>query len=176
MNKANCKNNELAGEVIVMDAPYLKEAIAGQYKGKGRGQYPTIDSFEYDETIKFTLSTKGFLVYSQSSSNPIDRTPMHSECGYLRVMNDLSVELLISQPTGISEVATGTALVKSDGAIEIRVDSLPSTTPTAKLVTRVARRYCFDAWGMRYELDMAMENVEMTLHLVASLTRGGSES
>ena len=166
----------LLGAVIIMDAFNIKEAIAGNYSGSGRGLYPTIQPFEYDEIVKFTLSPKGFLHYVQATFSVIDRSPMHSECGYMRIFPDLKVEFLVSQPTGISEIAQGVAVVKESGSIELELDSTISYTSSAKRVTRSIRRFCFDTWGMRYEMDMATEDVDLTLHLSAVLSRGGKET
>ncbi len=156
-----------------MDAQHLKEAIAGRYTGSGRGIYPTIQPFEYSEYVSLTLSPKGFLIYSQQTSNLLDQTPMHIECGYLRISSDLDVEFLISQPTGVSEIATGVATIQKNGGIELNLASTISLARSAKRVTEVLRRYYFDVSGMRYELHMATENVDLTLHLTAALMRGG---
>lgn len=56
--------------------PALKSVseLIGTWRGTGRGEYPTIDAFEYTEQVTFAEAGKPFLVYVQKTWSP-ERAP-----------------------------------------------------------------------------------------------------
>ena len=96
--------------------PALKpvSGLIGTWRGAGRGEYPTIDPFEYTEEVTFAEAWKPFLVYVQKTWSP-EGTPMHTETGYLRVSDGSAMEFVLSQPTGQTELAEGTLIPSADG-------------------------------------------------------------
>lgn len=95
--------------------------LVGTWTGRGSGDYPTIDDFAYLEDVTFSHVGKPFLSYTQRTRSD-DGAPMHSETGYLRVPEAGRIELVIAQPSGITEVDEGT--VRSDGgALRIELES-----------------------------------------------------
>ena len=81
--------------------------LLGIWRGAGRGDYPTIDPFEYTEEVTIGHVGKPFLAYNQRTKSA-DGTPMHAECGYWRPAGQRGLELLIVHPSGIAEILVGT--------------------------------------------------------------------
>ncbi|MGM7668586.1 FABP family protein [Microbacterium sp. A93] len=144
-------------------------ALLGVWSGPGRGEYPTLDSFEYTEEVTFTDIGKPFLVYSQRTWAP-DGRPLHVETGYFRVPGDGTVEFVLAQPTGQTELAEGTLSLEASGfSVELR--SRVVNAPTAKTVDATARTLRLEGDRLTTTFAMAAVGVPMTDHLASVLTR-----
>lgn len=161
-----------------MPAPALHDAIAplagllGTWRGRGHGDYPTIDPFDYLEEVSFGHVGKPFLAYGQRTRHAETDLPLHAEAGYLRPGGgDGAIELVIAQPTGITEVHTG-MLVDDGGSVvlDLRCDA-PGRTPSALPVHAVRRRIVVEGDVLGYDLWMAHGDTPETHHLTATLHR-----
>lgn len=153
--------------------------LLGTWRGEGRGEYPSIDSFRYDEEVEFWHIGKPFIGYHQRTSQPGTGAPMHTESGFWRVATPVdhlgalgpgdavAIEATITQPTGLSEVLVGTLV---NGRLDVRAIEVVRT-PTAKEVTEVERIIEVDGDVMRYEVRMAAVGLPLQGHLEAELRR-----
>ncbi|MGV0992197.1 MAG: peroxynitrite isomerase [Mycobacterium sp.] len=144
--------------------------LLGTWAGNGSGDYPTIDDFGYLEDVTFGHVGKPFLSYTQRTRSP-DGAPMHAETGYLRVPAAGHAELVVAQPSGVTEIDEGT--VTADGGV-LTID-LTSTsvglTSTAKEVLSVARSIRVDGDELTYTLLMGAMGLPLQHHLTATLHR-----
>jgi nitrobindin-like protein len=141
--------------------------LLGTWKGEGEGEYPTIEPFRYREEIHFWHNGKPFLAYQQRTQAVDDGRPLHAEFGFLRATQAGSLEFVITQAIGLTEIDAGTL---SGTRLELHSTSV-ERTPTAKAVTGVRRSIWLEGDQLRYELAMQMATVPMTHHLSARFTR-----
>lgn len=144
----------------------LLEMLEGTWEGSGRGEYPTIEDFSYQEVVTFTrLPGKAVLAYVQRTRSP-DGRPLHAESGYYRFSEE-GVELVIAQPTGIAEAHHGRI---AGSCIDFEPTGIV-LTPTAVEVKEVRRHVQVDGDELSYRLDMAAVGRPLTFHLEARLHR-----
>jgi hypothetical protein len=161
-----------------MAAPELHPSLSpiafllGEWEGSGRGEYPTIEPFSYTEHLTFGHVGKPFLAYLQRTWAP-DGSPMHTETGYLRVVGPApegssghAVEMLIAQPTGVTEVLTGTV---DDNAVVLESTAV-TLAPTAKRVDATTRTLRLDDGVLVVDMGMAAVGLPMTHHLRSDLS------
>ena len=143
--------------------------LLGTWRGSGRGVYPTIDDFTYEEEATFTHTGRPFLIYTQRTWNPETKSPMHSETGFLRALEGGRVELVLAHAFGVAELAHGTVTGTS---VELASTSLTSTE-TAKTVDGVSRRIDVTDDELSYTVGMAFGGHPLQGHLEATLRRAG---
>ena len=145
--------------------------LLGRWEGAGVLGYPTIQSANYGEEISFSHNGKPFLIYSSrtwllEADGTIGR-PSHMEVGFWRPQPDNGLEVLITHPTGITEVYIGTI---TGTRIEMATDAVVRTA-TAKEVTAGKRLYGLVGEDLAYAYDMAAVGQQLQAHLSAQLKR-----
>jgi len=156
---------ELHPDVVAL-APLL-----GSWSGEGSGQYPTIEPFDYRETVDFRHVGKPFLAYQQRTVRLDTGMPAHSEMGYLRGIGEGRVELVLAHPTGLAELAAGSVEPTADGLRLALLTTEVARTSTAKDVRTVERVLLITGDTLTYDLAMAAVGEPLTHHLHATLHR-----
>jgi hypothetical protein len=145
--------------------------LLGEWTGRGSGEYPTIEPFDYLEEVVVGHVGKPFLTYRQKTSAVADGRPLHAETGYLRVPQPGRIELVLAHPTGVTEIEVG-AFRAADGVIEVDVSaSTIGLTPSAKQVSALARRFRIDGDQLSYSVQMGAVGQPLQHHLAAVLHR-----
>ena len=155
--------------------------LLGTWSGRGHGEYPTIDPFDYVETITFSHVGKPFLAYAQRTRALLPDgslgAPLHAETGYWRFPVTGRVEAVLSHPTGVNEVQEGSITLRSDGATIIEMMSTSVTlTASAKSVTALGRSFEVSGDSISYRLAMAAVGLPLQHHLAATLLRQTPDS
>ena len=145
--------------------------MVGTWRGKGRGDYPTIDSFEFAQEVVFNHDGRPFLTY-YSRSWILDKEgeilrPGGSETGFWRIKPENVLEVVLAHNTGIVESWVG----RFDGPkIQLVLDR-GFSSPSAKIVTDGARLYGLVAGELFFAYDMATTTQELKAHIWSSLER-----
>jgi hypothetical protein len=182
-------------EVTRVELPEEHPAIAplsfllGRWKGTGKGDYPTIKSFDFAQEVTFSHVGKPYVIYTsrtwrlKTDDNgelvhdehgvPIRLEPLATEAGFWRPQPNGTVEVLLSHPTGITEIYMG--IFRSLTSVEMITDQV-LRTPTAKAYERGKRLYGLVPSQTRegekdlaYAFDMEAMGQPMTPHLWAVL-------
>ena len=141
--------------------------LLGTWRGRGRGEYPTIEAFEYDEEIVFDHVGDDYLVYTQRSWSPADGSPIHLERGFLRPGGDGRVELTVAHVLGVTEVGEGPV---GPASFSVASSSI-GRAATGSDVTSIERRYRVEGDVLSYQLDMTTGSTPLSRHLTAELRR-----
>jgi len=151
--------------------------FVGIWRGRGRGEYPTIETFEYAQEIRISHDGRPFLAYEARAwlvtpdGEPI--RPGHREVGWWRpiVGEDGSptdqIEALYCSQTGTMELHYGQI---AGTKLEMATDAVMRTA-TAKEVTAGQRLYGIVDRDLLYAQGMAAVGQPMTNHLAARLAR-----
>jgi len=149
--------------------------LLGRWEGRGHGDYPTIDQFEFGQEVVFSHNGNPFLYYT-SRTWLIDEEgtavrPLAMETGFWRPQKDGELEVVLAHPTGIAEIWYG----RVDGAkVELATDVVARTT-TAKEYTAGQRLYGLVEGALLFAFDMAAVGKPLQPHVWGKLERVQSE-
>src|SRR5574342_761836 len=126
-----------------MDNQDLLRTLIGEWSGSGRGEFPTIEPFEYLETLTFVGDHRPFLHYEQKTqrrnAGQTDFIPSHWETGFIRLLPDGQVELVNAQGSGRMEMLAG-SLEETERGLILRLQSTaifndPRMVETSRTIT-----------------------------------------
>ena len=145
--------------------------LLGHWHGNGRGDYPTIDAFQFGQEVAFTHDGRPFLHYFSRTwlldDDGNEVRPLALETGFVRPRPGGAIELLLTHPTGFVEIYHGTV----EGAkIELSTDAVVRTE-SAKEYTAGQRLYGLVEGDLLWTFDMAAMGQELQSHIWARLTR-----
>ncbi|MFE0702279.1 FABP family protein [Streptomyces sp. NPDC058872] len=149
--------------------------LLGTWVGRGRGGYPTLaEDFAYAQEVTFSHDGRPFLHYeARAWLIGEDGTPLRPsarESGWWRLQPEGRVEALITQPTGVAELAVGRA---DGGTVDLTTGQV-ALAPTAKQVEATRRRYVLsDEDTLDFVHDLAAVGRPLQHHLSARLRREG---
>jgi hypothetical protein len=145
--------------------------LVGTWRGKGRGEYPNIEGFQFAQEVSFNHDGRAFLNYFSRSwiidENDEIVQPAASEVGFWRIKEKNVLEVLLAHNTGIAEGWVG--LVQG-AKIQLAMDQGYSS-PTAKIVTAGSRLYGLVEGELFTSYDMAAQGQTLQAHLWSSLER-----
>ena len=140
--------------------------LLGAWRGSGRGHYPTIEDFTYEEEVTFASNGKPFLIYRQATKSP-EGNPMHGEAGYLRPAPNGRAEFVLAHPFGVIEICEGSL---ENGRLDLSSTTVAGTS-TAKEILATRRVIEVDGDELHYDFYMAAVGQPIQHHLDGTLTR-----
>ena len=147
--------------------------LHGIWRGRGRGCYPTIEPFEYEENLRFELDIRYPMIhYEQRTFLTPSGDASHWESGFIRRVDD-AFEVSSAQDSGRVEVLRGTLNTSGD-ALRLDLDSVVLAHDPRLVRTR--RRITLQGGVLRYVKWMATHTTslpELLQHLEAELRQEG---
>lgn len=150
--------------------------LLGTWHGNGKGEYPTIEPYAFEQEAVFAHDGRSFLHYFSRSwvtDESGERVgPGELETGFLRLGSEKAddgypLELVLAHPTGYAEVWYGTV----DGARLTLATDVVARTSTAKDYTAGQRMYGLVEGHLMYAYDMAAMDQPMQSHVWGRLAR-----
>ena len=171
------ESHDLRTEPLLHPALGNLVPFIGVWRGRGGGEYPTIEGFGFAQEVRFSHDGRPFVFYeSRAWLLADDDTPIRPafrEVGWWRpvLAPDGSatdeLEVLLTAPTGVMELYVG----RVDGPkVELVTDAVVRTV-TAKEVSSGQRLYGIVDGALLYAHEMAAVGQPMSAHLSAKLNR-----
>lgn len=155
----------------------ILHVLLGEWSGTGRGEFPTIESFDYIETLSFATDGRPLLHYEQKTkrhrNGKPDYVPSHWESGFIRLLPDGKIELTCAQNGGRLEKLTGFIEGTETGMI-MRLKSVDFLNDIRMLET--SRTITVNGDQLYYTQNMQTNAVSaLTFHIEAQLERKPDE-
>lgn len=159
-------NNQSRTSAQVLDL------LQGTWKGEGRGQFPSVTSFDYREALTFTRRDEKTLAYEQRTQKRYDGQTewleSHWESGFIRILENGELELTSAQ-IGRTEVLVGS--IELVGTM-FRIHFVSKTITNDPRMVSSARTFELEGDILRYEMEMHTTAVDQsTKHLEITLQR-----
>jgi THAP domain-containing protein 4 len=147
--------------------------LEGTWRGEGSGGFPTIDSFDYRERLKFECRDDATLFYEQRTEKRMHGETQfvtsHWESGFIRMLADNTLELVSAQSGGRSEVLVGT--IEQVGE-KVRLKFSSKAISNDPRIIATTRTLEIESDMLTYEMEMHTTSVKkITHHAAATLKR-----
>jgi hypothetical protein len=144
------------------------EGWLGVWEGDGRGLWDADPPFRFREALTIEAIPERALLRLTQRTTVGDSTELsHSEVGYLRLLPELHVELVLAIPAGYVEVHTG----RLDGGVLQLTPQTLAATPTARPVRLVRRRVELADGALHSTVSIAVNDEEVAPHVESLLRR-----
>jgi hypothetical protein len=177
---------ELTSSDVVKDGDDVSINVArlssllGIWRGTGRGNFPTIEAFGYTEELKFESNGCEPLIHFEQktwvkSSTETNGSPLHWESGFIRPVEDGSIEMSNAQNGGRVELLKGqiNAAEYLQGTLLLPLESVLFGNDPRLVRTR--RTFRLKGNTLSYLIEMAtVRTPNLQQHLEASLTRASN--
>lgn len=161
--------NNLYEKNLLSDFPL--RLLIGNWKGKGRGMYPTIKKFDYEEVLKFEFITeKQRIFYLQRADFENSNELVHMESGFITHISGNKYELNNSQSGGRNEILSIEVIESKTNFVKLQMTQL-SISNDKKGLVRTEREFIIDHDQLSYKHYMQTETQLKQLHLEAKLKR-----
>jgi hypothetical protein len=139
--------------------------LEGLWRGKGQ----VTDNIPYLEELEVKKIKLNIYSIIQKTRNEI-KGPLHTETGFIRVINNTSIEFILSHPFGVAEISEGTI---SNDTITVKSLSLTRTSSAKQpFATSFTRYYTIqDNNTLIYDMYLGVNNQEETHHLRGELLK-----
>lgn len=161
--------NNLFEKELLPDFP-LRNLI-GQWKGSGRGKFPSIASFNYEEELRFEfIPEKERLFYYQKAVFIDTQELVHLETGFITKIKENEFELNNAQSGGRNEILRLQILQKKDDFLKLLLTQLDIENDKKGLI-KTEREIIVQGDKLNYIHKMHTNNEPMQTHLETSLFR-----
>ena len=155
------------------DIERLFSLLEGVWKGKGRGQFPGVTSFDFRETLTFTRRDEKTLAYEQRTQKlydgQTDYLPSHWENGFISILETGELQLANIQVGGRNEVLVG--IVEALDSL-LRIHFVSKALNNDPRMVSSVRTFELEGEALRYEMGMQTTKVDrLTQHLQITLQR-----
>ena len=149
--------------------------MQGSWQGTGKGAYPTITPFEYEEHLHFEVNLAYPLIhYEQKTVLLPDRQPSHWESGFIRVLENGAIEISNSQDSGRVEVLRGFLNLETLADRELLIEFNHVAIAHDPRVVQTRRIFSLRGDVLRYQKFMATHTTpqpKLQQHLEAVLRK-----
>ena len=148
------------------------QPLRGVWQGRGTGDYPTIERFDYWETLRFEFAASYPLFHYEQRTTLTDGEPSHWESGFLRPLEGGRLELSNAQDSGRVEVLLGR--IENGPGDELTLAFASTLIGHDERVVETRRIWRLAGERLSYVMQMSTRTTEAVLvqqHLEASLAR-----
>lgn len=146
--------------------------LVGRWEGTGNGTDHEGNDFEFEQRIEFKHNGGNYLYYAAQSfllgEEGAEPTPLDMETGFWRPMPDASLEVVLANSGGWTELLVGKIAVTR---IDLRSDAVVRAESAAVPHTAGQRLYGKVEGDLMYALDRATTEHDLRPHMWARLKR-----
>lgn len=149
------------------------DQLEGTWKGEGRGQFPSVTSFQFRETLIFTRRDEKTLAYEQRTQKlydgQTDYLQSHWENGFISILENGDLQMVNIQIGGRNEILVATVESLED---KFRIHFVSKVLNNDARMISSARIFELQGDLLSYEMEMQTTKVDRsTPHLKIALQR-----